>query len=113
MSKPNRFMSLSKTNYFANLKKKAYIKSDKSHEQFNLELLNCIAILDARIANLEKRLAELGTGSADAFNSIRNVLEESVGPAIDVLLTDFLERYPEYKGKKFGAEDFQESDEKS
>lgn len=54
MNKPNRHLDLCKTNYFANLKRKAKNPKDaKEQSVVNVELLNCIDILEKRIVELE------------------------------------------------------------
>ena len=54
MNKPHKHMDLSKTNYWANLKRKVKnAKNLQDHSEIEMELLNCIDIIEKRIARFE------------------------------------------------------------
>ena len=74
-------IQLNKTNYFANLKKKAN-EIRTSHDpveqkKFNIDLLNCIDILCNRIAFLEEIVNEMGKVMENdtEINERRNTIE--------------------------------------
>lgn len=59
MNKPHIHMNLVETNYWRNLKAKAKNpKDEKEQAAINLELMNCIDLLEKRIISLENRLSE-------------------------------------------------------
>lgn len=54
MNRPHKHMDLSKTNYWANLKRKVKnTKNLQDHSEIEMELLNCIDILEKRVARFE------------------------------------------------------------
>jgi len=71
MSKPNSHIDLTKTNYFANLKRKAKNPKDtKEQAAVNMELLNCVDILEKRIKTLEAAFVSLGEKHNEAMKAI-------------------------------------------
>lgn len=86
MNKPNPHLDLTKTNYWANLKRKAKNpKDEKEQATVNAELMNCIDILEKRINKIHEEMA-LMLSSMERENDITghivahlNAIEESIG----------------------------------
>lgn len=81
MAKPNRNLDLTETNYFRNLKKKA-------SSEFDLEVLNCIKLLEIRIKHLEGiviGLAESHNGAMKSIGEAINTLSDNVNELTDIV----------------------------
>jgi len=109
--KPNRFMDLTKTNYFANLKRKAkHVKDVKEQITVNEELLNCITILEARNAKLEAALSDLYKSHNAAMSYISKFVNEEIMPKIAIKNEENLQGKGREKIATFKNENFVEDE---
>ena len=77
MNKPNRHLDLTKTNYWINLKKKAKnAKTGSEQAEVNQELMNCIAILESRLNNLQA----LNSGMVDTLGTTSSAVTDVILP---------------------------------
>lgn len=83
MNKPNKNLKLTKTNYWINLKRKAKnVKDQKEQAEVNMELMNCIGILDGRIDSLIDSFVQ----TANVLDSMTSHLEDITSSITDVIL---------------------------
>ena len=85
MNKPNRYIDLTKTNYFANLKRKSSAKDGKEQANFNKEILNCISILEGRIVKLESTVADRIEKVEGALSDLANHYNEGYSALCDYI----------------------------
>ena len=78
--KPNK--PLYKTNYFANLKRKASTKDIQEQMKLNKELLNCIKQLSVELEKVNLRLDEASKGHDAQFVAISTYVNSQLVPYV-------------------------------